>query len=154
MSLWFFVHLYFSYFMLIRVTKLMTKSYDTYRKTRLDFIYILCWVLEFKSVFCYILEAQFTNSEWIRRIDAYIFVIQLPNFKYLFNNNLYIAIYQKNRSKICRMTVHGIYHVICSRHSFHEPEVDCICKYWRDSCANRYHIHTCQNALEACGELI
>lgn len=51
---------------------------------------------------------------------------------------------QKNRSFICRTTVHGLHHLICNNEKdFHELNELCICKYCNEPCSDRYHITTC-----------
>lgn len=50
---------------------------------------------------------------------------------------------QTNRSLICRLTVHGLHHLICVNDKFHEFSYQCKCKFCDKPCDNRYHILNC-----------
>lgn len=51
---------------------------------------------------------------------------------------------QKRRHVWTRQGVHGFHHLVCSNLCFHEPNVDCICKYCNLVC-DQYHFTDCFN---------
>lgn len=61
-----------------------------------------------------------------------------------FNGNCWKKANQKNRSLICRTTIHGLHHLICTNNKgFHEIDTTCKCKFCAKPCHNRYHVLRC-----------
>lgn len=61
-----------------------------------------------------------------------------------FTSNCWKKSNQKNRSLICRVTIHGLHHLICkNKKPFHELTESCICNFCDKMCNNKYHVLNC-----------